>query len=89
MIRKLLVLIPVLVLFAIALAFGAQNNQVVFVDFFVVQRDVSVATLVALFVGAGFLFGVISMLASQWRLRLRVRRLRKQVQQLNKTTQGS
>lgn len=79
MLRKLLVIIPIVVLFVIALAFGAQNSQQVLVDFFIVQKQVNIATLIALFIGAGFLFGILSMLVSNWRLRMLNRRLQKQL----------
>lgn len=82
MLRKLVVIIPALVLFVIALAFGAQNSQILEVDFFVAKQSINLATLMALFIGAGFVFGVLCMLMSRWRLQLRVRKLRKQLQQL-------
>jgi len=81
MLRKLVVIIPALILFVVALAFGAQNSQVLEVDFLVTKQQINLGTLMALFVGAGFVFGVLCMLLSRWRLQLRIRKLRKQLQQ--------
>ena len=45
MLRKLLILIPVLAIFLLAMAFGAQNTQVINVNLLVLNADMTVASL--------------------------------------------
>lgn len=79
MLRTLLSLIPVVIIFVIALAFGAQNDQSISVDFFFGQAELSVASLLAIFIGIGFLIGLVSMAMNYWRMRLQIRKLKKQL----------
>ncbi|QGT95294.1 LapA family protein [Pseudidiomarina andamanensis] len=79
MIRFIFVSLPLIVLFLIAVAFGALNKQVIAVDFIVAQQQISVATLTALFLAVGFLIGLLSMLGAQWMLRRDIRKLKKQL----------
>lgn len=79
MIRFIFVSLPLIVLFLIAVAFGALNKQVIAVDFIVAQQQISVATLIALFLAVGFIIGLLSMLGAQWMLRRDLRKLKKQL----------
>ncbi|PHR66846.1 MAG: hypothetical protein COA51_00080 [Idiomarina sp.] len=79
MIRFIFVSLPLIVLFLIAVAFGALNKQVIAVDFIVAQQQISVATLTALFLAVGFIIGLLSMLGAQWMLRRDIRKLKKQL----------
>ena len=44
MLKKLLILIPVLLIFLLAMAFGAQNPQTVIVNLLVLQTEMAVAS---------------------------------------------
>ncbi|MGX5914086.1 lipopolysaccharide assembly protein LapA domain-containing protein [Aliidiomarina sp. Khilg15.8] len=77
--RVLFVLLPLAVLFIIALVFGTYNKTTIPVHFIVAQKEMTVAALLALFLGIGFLFGAFSMSLSYWRLRMKNRRLRKEL----------
>lgn len=79
MIRFVFVSLPLIILFLIAVAFGALNKHVIAVDFIVVQQQVSVATLAAIFLALGFIIGLLSMLGAQLMLRRDLRKLKKQL----------
>lgn len=79
MIRFIFVSLPLIVLFLIAIAFGALNKDVIAVDFLVGQQQVTVAALTALFLALGFIIGLLSMLAAQLLLRRENRKLKKQI----------
>ncbi|CUA82604.1 lipopolysaccharide assembly protein LapA domain-containing protein [Pseudidiomarina woesei] len=79
MIRFIFVSLPLIILFLIAIAFGALNNQVIAVDFIIAKQQVSVATVGAIFLALGFIIGLFSMLAAQFGLRRENRKLKKQL----------
>lgn len=79
MIRFIFVSLPLIVLFLIAIAFGALNKQIIAVDFIVAQQQVSVATIAAIFLAVGFLIGLFSMFGAQFVLRRENRKLKKQL----------
>lgn len=79
MIRFIFVSLPLIVLFLIAIAFGALNKQVIAVDFIIAQQRVSVATIAAIFLVLGFIIGLLSMSAVQLGLRRENRKLKKQL----------
>jgi len=79
MIRFIFVSLPLIVLFLIAVAFGALNKEVIAVDFIVAQQQISLAVLAALFLALGFLIGLFSMLGAQLLLRRENRKLKKQL----------
>ncbi|KPD23618.1 MULTISPECIES: lipopolysaccharide assembly protein LapA domain-containing protein [Idiomarina] len=79
MLRKLLILIPVLAIFLLAMAFGAQNTQVINVNLLVLNADMTVASLLAIFFGGGVLVGLLAMLLSNLYWRYRCRKLSKLV----------
>ncbi|SFV22232.1 lipopolysaccharide assembly protein LapA domain-containing protein [Pseudidiomarina donghaiensis] len=79
MIRFIFVSLPLIILFLIAIAFGALNNQVIAVDFILAKQQVSVATVGAIFLALGFIIGLFSMLAAQFGLRRENRQLKKQL----------
>ncbi len=54
MLRRILILVPIILLFLLALAFGAQNPTVVSVNFLVAKTDLSVAGLAAIFLPLDF-----------------------------------
>lgn len=80
--RVLFVLLPLAVLFIIALVFGAYNETTIPVHFIVAQKEMTVAALLAVFLGIGFFFGALSMSLSYWRLRIKNRRLRKELSKM-------
>lgn len=75
--RALFVVIPLLALFILALVFGAHNKNLVPVNFIVAQKEMTIASLLAIFLGIGFIFGALSMALSYLREKGRNRRLRK------------
>lgn len=75
--RALFVVLPLLLLFILAVAFGAHNKMVVSVNFIAAQKDMTVASLLALFLGIGFLFGVLTVSLGYWREKIRNRKLQK------------
>ncbi|RUO35023.1 LapA family protein [Aliidiomarina soli] len=77
--RALFVLLPLAVLFIFALVFGAHNKVVVPVNFIVAQKEMTIASLLALFLAVGFVFGALSLSLSYWREKLKNRRLRKEL----------
>ncbi|WP_417665151.1 lipopolysaccharide assembly protein LapA domain-containing protein [Pseudidiomarina sp.] len=79
MIRFVFVSLPLIILFLIAVAFGALNKHVITVDFIVVQQQVSVATVAAIFLTLGFIIGLLSMLGAQVMLRRDLRKMKKQL----------
>lgn len=78
MIRFIFIGLPLLILFFIALAFGALNKQVVAVDFIILQQQLNLATVAAAFLILGFIIGLLSMFGAYWVARREVRQLKKQ-----------
>lgn len=78
MIRFVFIGLPLLLLFLIALAFGALNKQVVAVDFIILQQQLNLATIAAVFLALGFIIGLLSMVGVYWVARREVRQLKKQ-----------
>jgi len=85
MIRFIFISLPLLVLFLIAVAFGALNKQIIAVDFIIAQQQIGVATLAALFLALGFIVGLLSMLGAQFILRRENRQLKKQIVSIKST----
>ncbi|WP_034729612.1 LapA family protein [Pseudidiomarina atlantica] len=79
MLRFLLIGLPLLILFLIAVAFGALNKQAIPFDFLVGEVTLPVAVLTGLFIFIGFLLGLLSMLGKQLSLRTENRKLRKEL----------
>ncbi len=79
MIRFIFISLPLILLFLLAVAFGALNKAIVQVDFLVVQSQVSIALVAALFLAVGFFIGLVAMSARTLMLRRELRKLRKQV----------
>ena len=71
MLRRILILVPIILLFLLALAVGAQNPTVVSVNFLVAKTDFSVAGLAAIFLAVGFSIGLILLVlyGVKWRMR--------------------
>lgn len=80
MIRFIFVVLPLLVLFLFAVAFGALNQQQLSVDLLIGRYDLPLTWVVAGFLLIGFLLGLLSMLARQLGLRNQLRQQRKAVQ---------
>ena len=78
MIRFVFIGLPLLLLFLIALAFGALNKQVVAVDFIILQQQLNLATIAAVFLALGFIIGLLSIVGAYWVARREVRQLKKQ-----------
>lgn len=82
MLKKLLIIIPVLAIFFIALAFGAQNASEVTVNFLAFNANLSVAAIAGIFLGLGFFISVFFYFISTLRWKLRYRRLLKKFSRL-------
>ncbi len=83
MIRFIFVVLPLLLLFLFAVAFGALNQQQVQVDLLIGRYDVPLTWVVAGFLLIGFLLGLLSMLARQLGLRHQLRQQRKAAQKVS------
>ncbi|WP_113905788.1 lipopolysaccharide assembly protein LapA domain-containing protein [Aliidiomarina celeris] len=81
MVRFLVSLIPLIILFLLAVLFSSQNQVFVAVNLWVVELNITVATLVAWALGLGFTVGILAFSVSYFSLRLRYRRLRKELLQ--------
>lgn len=77
--RVLFIIIPLLGLFILALLFGAHNRLSIPVNFIIAEKEMTVSSLLAIFLGLGFFCGVLSMSFSYWRERIRNRRLTKEL----------
>lgn len=75
MLKKLVIIIPVLVFFFVALAFGAQNSSQVSVNFLFVQAQLSIAAVAAIFLALGFSAAFVFYIWASLRWRLRYKRL--------------
>ncbi len=80
MIRFIFVVLPLLVLFLFAVAFGALNQQQLSIDLLIGRYDMPLTWVVAGFLFIGFVLGLLSMLARQLGLRNQLRQQRKTVQ---------
>jgi putative membrane protein len=83
MIRFIFVVLPLLVLFLFAVAFGALNQQQLSVDLLIGRYDMPLTWVVAGFLLIGFLLGLLSMLARQLGLRNQLRHQRKSAQKMS------
>ncbi|MGQ4275804.1 lipopolysaccharide assembly protein LapA domain-containing protein [Pseudidiomarina sp. E22-M8] len=79
MLRFIFIGLPLLLLFLLAVAFGALNKQAIPFDFLVGQITLPVSVLTGAFILLGFLLGLLSMLGRQWVLKNENRKLRKQL----------
>lgn len=79
MLRFIFVSLPLLLLFVIALAFGALNKQVIEIDFIFTQATLSMASLSAIFLSLGFVLGALSLFAKLMTVRHENRKLRQQL----------
>ena len=86
MLKKLLFVIPVLAIFLLALAFGAQNADETVVNFLVFNATLSVAAVAGIFLAVGFFVSLFFYLASTVRWKLRYRRLLKKFDKLQQQT---
>ncbi len=85
MARFILSLIPLLVFFLLALAIGSQNQESVVVNLLIAKPELKLSILLAWTLGIGFIFGLAVFLISHLSLRLRYRRIRKELSQRVKT----
>ena len=83
MIRFIFVVLPLLILFLFAVAFGALNQQQLSVDLLIGRYDLPLTWVVAGFLLIGFLLGLLSMLARQLGLRNQLRQQRKAAQKVS------
>lgn len=86
MLRFVFVLLPVVVLFLLAIAFGALNKSEIQVDFIVLQAELPLAVVAALFLVLGFVIGSIGLLSRNWWLRRENRKLKKQLAKVQPET---
>ncbi|RUO60211.1 lipopolysaccharide assembly protein LapA domain-containing protein [Pseudidiomarina insulisalsae] len=81
MLRFIFIGLPLLVLFLLAVAFGALNKQAITFNFLIGEVTLPVAVLAGLFIALGFIVGLLAMTAKQIALRNENRKLRRQVTQ--------
>lgn len=79
MLRFIFIGLPLLLLFLLAVGLGALNKQSIAFDFMFGVVHLPVSVLAGLFVGFGFVVGLLSMFAKQVALRNENRKLRKQL----------
>jgi putative membrane protein len=79
MLRFIFIGLPLLILFLLAVAFGALNKQAISFNFIIGEMTLPVSVLTGLFIGLGFLLGLAAMSTKQVALRNENRKLRKQV----------
>lgn len=88
MLKKLLVVIPILVIFFVALAFGAQNAGQVQVNFLAFSAELSIAAVAGVFMGFGFLISLIFYFLSTLRWKLRYQRLLRKFNKLRQQNES-
>ncbi|WP_258806778.1 LapA family protein [Pseudidiomarina sp. CB1] len=81
MLRFIFIGLPLLILFLLAVAFGALNKQAITFNFIIGETSLPVSVLTGLFIGLGFLLGLAAMATKQVALRTENRKLRKQITQ--------
>ncbi|RUO44041.1 DUF1049 domain-containing protein [Aliidiomarina taiwanensis] len=81
MARFILSLIPLVIFFLLALAIGSQNQQPVVINLLLAKPEMMLSTLLAWTLGIGFVFGLGVFLANHFSLRIRYRRIRKELAQ--------
>lgn len=79
MARFFLAVLPLLILFLVALLIGSRNAQAIDVNLLIVQIEMKTSTLMAWSVGVGFFVGLVAFISSYFRLRVRYRKLRKEL----------
>lgn len=91
--KTILVVVVAIVLFALALAFGVQNTQVVVINYLIAQGQLTVSALVGIALFCGFLLGIVLSSSIYLRLRWRQHRLqrtiRRQRRELERSKQSS
>ncbi|MGL5948461.1 MAG: LapA family protein [Aeromonas sp.] len=87
--KRMLALLPLLLVFVLALGLGSQNAQLVQFNYLIAQGEFSLAMLVGLFFAAGFILGWLVFGVLYVRLKLANRRLhrtvRRQTRQIEQT----
>jgi len=81
MARFIISLIPLVIFFLLALAIGSQNQQPVVINLLLAKPELLLSTLLAWTLGIGFAFGLCVFLANHFSLRIRYRRIRKELAQ--------
>lgn len=81
MARFLFSLIPLVIFFLLAVLFSSQNQNDVVVNLWIVTVQTSMANVTAWALGLGFLIGITAFSVSYFSLRIRYRRLRKELLQ--------
>ncbi|MFC7160114.1 lipopolysaccharide assembly protein LapA domain-containing protein [Pseudidiomarina halophila] len=71
MLRFIFIGLPLLLLFVLAVAFGALNKQAIPFDFLIGQITLPVSVLTGVFILFGFLLGLLSMLGRLWVLKMK------------------
>lgn len=74
-----------LLLFLLAVAFGALNKQTILIDFMFGQINLPVAALAAIMLLLGFVIGLLAMLGRVWLARREQRKLQQQLTQRAKS----
>lgn len=83
---KIIKIVIALVLFIIALALGAQNQQLVDFNYLVAQGEFHLSALLGLMFILGFIFAGIVFGSILFRSQLQVKKLNRRLQKASKTT---
>ncbi|MCV2884070.1 lipopolysaccharide assembly protein LapA domain-containing protein [Aestuariibacter sp. AA17] len=73
--KVLLAVLLVSFIFVLSLVIGAQNDQIVEVNYFIAKSELQLSSLMALLLGSGFMIGCIVGFLSWLKLRLRYNHL--------------
>ncbi|CUS48931.1 MAG: membrane protein of unknown function DUF1049 YciS [Idiomarinaceae bacterium HL-53] len=84
MARFFVALIPLLIIFLLALLLGSRNTHLVSVNLLFMQVELKASALMAASILLGFVIGIVAFLSSYIRLRVNYRGLRKELIQHTK-----
>lgn len=84
MARFIIALIPLLIIFLVALLLGSRNTHFVQINLLFAQVELKASMLIAWSIAIGFMIGLSAFLTSYIKLRVKYRRLRKELIQHTK-----
>ena len=77
-------LLCIIVILALALAVGSQNDAVITVNYLIARAEITIATLIAVSLAIGVLVGVLAVLSSWLTLRVKLVRANTKLARLQK-----
>ncbi len=87
--KYIISIIVLLIILVLALTVGANNEQIVEINYLFAQNEMRLSTLVALLFGLGFLFGWLATGYFYIKLRLKNMGLNRQVKKLQKELENN